>query len=70
MLDLRHHLDVQHLPQLIRLAQLVESVHLTNVQDDIVWRFGSKQEYTAKSAYKLHFLGAVGIDFNKLIWNG
>ncbi|KAK1609205.1 hypothetical protein QYE76_032878 [Lolium multiflorum] len=48
LLDLRHNLDVQHLPQLLRLAQLVEAVQLTNDPDDIIWRFGSKQVYTAR----------------------
>jgi hypothetical protein len=41
LLDLRHNLDVQHLAQLFRLAELVESVQLTNEVDDIMWRFGS-----------------------------
>jgi hypothetical protein len=70
LLDLRHHLDVQHLPQLFRLAHLIDSVHLTQQPDDITWRFGAKPYYSAGSAYRLQFLGAVGTDFKKIIWKG
>jgi hypothetical protein len=70
LLDLRHNLDVQHLPQLLKLAELVEPVQLTNEPDDIMWRFGSKQVYTARSAYMIQFLGAVKTDFTKLAWKG
>ncbi|KAM0853990.1 hypothetical protein ACQ4PT_050734 [Festuca glaucescens] len=63
-------LDVQHLPQLFRLAHLLESVQLTDEHDDIAWKFGDKEVYTARSAYMLQFLGAVGTDFKRLIWKG
>jgi hypothetical protein len=67
LLDLRHNLDVQHLPQLFRLSQLIESIHLTDEPDDITWQFGAKPTYYARSAYRLHFLGAVRTDFMRLI---
>ncbi|KAM0847321.1 hypothetical protein ACQ4PT_055094 [Festuca glaucescens] len=70
LLDLRHHLDIEHLPQLFRLAQLLESVQLTDEPDDIAWKFGGKEVYTTRSAYMLQFLGAVGTDFKRLIWKG
>jgi hypothetical protein len=70
LLDLRHHLDVQHLPQLFRLAHLIDSIHLTDEPDDITWRFGAKPYYSARSAYRLQFLGAVATDFKKIIWKG
>jgi hypothetical protein len=70
LLDIRLHLDTHHLPQLFRLAQLIESIHLTDVPDDIAWKFGGKNFYTASSAYKLQFLGATGSDFKRMIWKG
>jgi hypothetical protein len=70
LLDLRLHLDTEHLPQLFSLAQLIESVQLTDEPDHIAWKFGGNQTYSAKSAYMLQFLGAVGTDFKKLIWRG
>jgi hypothetical protein len=54
LFDQRHHLDVHHLPQLLKLAELVERVCEL---DDIVWRFGNKTFYTVPSAYMLQFLG-------------
>jgi hypothetical protein len=53
LIDLRHHLDVHHLPQLLKLAELVERVQLTDEPDDIIWRFGNKTFYTSRSAYTL-----------------
>jgi hypothetical protein len=70
LFDQRHHLDVHHLPQLLKLAELVERVQLTNEPDDIVWRFGNKTFYTARSAYMLQFWGATRTDYSKIIWKG
>jgi hypothetical protein len=68
--DLRFQLSIDHLPQLLFLAQLLEEVTLSNERDEISWRFDTKGSYTAGSAYKIQFLGATNTNFKKVVWSG
>uniref|UniRef100_A0ACD5UP66 Uncharacterized protein n=1 Tax=Avena sativa TaxID=4498 RepID=A0ACD5UP66_AVESA len=49
---------------------MLEGVHLSAEPDTIAWRFGSKSTYSARSAYQLHFIGAMSTGYKKLIWKG
>jgi hypothetical protein len=68
--DLRFSLDESHSTQLSRLETLLSDVNLSDARDDISWTFGNKNHYTARSAYQLQFIGAVGTDFRKIVWRG
>jgi hypothetical protein len=68
--DLRFHLSIDHIPQLIDLAERLEEVTLNNTPDDIEWRFDSKGSYSAGSAYKIQFIGAMTTNFKKTVWTG
>jgi hypothetical protein len=56
--DLKAKLDVHHEPQLTRLAELIDTVQLNNSKDDIFWRVGKRDEYSASSVYMMNFMGA------------
>ncbi|KAK1607416.1 hypothetical protein QYE76_031089 [Lolium multiflorum] len=68
--DLRFHLSIDHLPQLLGLAERLEEVTLTGTPDDITWRFDSKGSYSAGSAYKIQFIGATTTNCMKTVWSG
>lgn len=57
--------------ELYLLASHLDTVTLTVGQTDtITWRFNSKEEYTASSAYRLQFAGSMAMEGYKLIWSG
>jgi mannosylglycoprotein endo-beta-mannosidase len=69
LLDLRHGLTTDVLPELINLARMIDEVHLdATTRDTIRWRLDASGEYTAKSAYLMQFTGAIDTDFCTSIW--
>uniref|UniRef100_A0A8R7V8T8 Reverse transcriptase zinc-binding domain-containing protein n=1 Tax=Triticum urartu TaxID=4572 RepID=A0A8R7V8T8_TRIUA len=67
--DLSRGLTDQMLPELLRLAALLDTVQLHDGQDDsIAWHFTESHEYTARSAYLLQFEGSVPMENYNLIW--
>ena len=69
--DLAHGLTDGMVDELTRLASLLDSVQLTgNAPDQIVWRFTADQTYTARSAYRIQFLGSVPPEATNLLWAG
>jgi hypothetical protein len=68
--DLRFSLDESHSTELLRLEELLNDIQLSDVRDEIAWSFGSKNYYTARSAYQLQFIGAVQTDLQKIVWKG
>jgi len=47
--------SISEMVSFTRLWDLVQNVHLTDVQDSITWKWTSNGEYTAKSAYQIFF---------------
>jgi hypothetical protein len=67
--DLVKGLNDQILPELTRLATLLDEVQLHEGQDDaICWRFTESLEYSARSAYLLQFEGSIPTENYNLIW--
>lgn len=60
----------QHFAEFINLWTMISEVELQPETDDqITWRFASNGQYSAKSAYRIQFEGAVGTNFENIIWN-
>ena len=58
-----------HLHQYFELWLLLLDVHLDpHMPDDIHWKLTESGEYTAKSAYKMQFMGTIASAMEKTIW--
>jgi hypothetical protein len=68
--DPKAKLDVHHDPQLTSLAELIDKVQLNNSKNDIFWRVGKRDEYSASSVYMMNFMGAKKTDYKSLVWKG
>jgi hypothetical protein len=67
--DLRFGLSPEMLPELTALAQLIDEVQLNETQpDSIRWRLEESGDYSAKSAYRVQFSGAIYSDFPATVW--
>ena len=48
---------VEEMAEFVRLWDLVQGIQLSEAEDEIIWKFNSDGQYTAKSAYELQFKG-------------
>ena len=48
---------VEEMAEFVRLWDLVQGVQLSEAEDEIIWKFNSDGQYTAKSAYEVQFKG-------------
>lgn len=57
--------------ELMELATMIQNLVLQEGQPDtIAWRFTQDHEYSARSAYRLQFVGSTTMEGHKLIWSG
>ncbi|KAK1604703.1 hypothetical protein QYE76_028376 [Lolium multiflorum] len=58
-----------HLSQFVELWVELQGVHLNEEDaDDISWKLTANGQYSAKSAYELHFLGSTFSSLHKTVW--
>ena len=57
-----------HLAQFVELWILLHDFHLSDIADSISWKLTESGEYTAKSAYKMQFLGTVSSSMYTSVW--
>ncbi len=61
--------EADHVQQFVRLWTMIRRMNpLTEDQDSIHWDLTANGQYSAKSAYRLQFLGATRSAFNQTIW--
>ena len=58
-----------HFSQFVNLWSLTTNVQLNNdVGDEIRWKLTADGEYSAKSAYKMQFMGTISSSMDKSVW--
>ena len=68
-IDMHCELTWNHVTQFIELWSLLSHINISqDVHDTIIWKLSPNGEYSAKSAYKAQFMGAILTPMNKVIW--
>ena len=58
-----------HVAQFVDLWILLQDVNLDHdVDDEITWRLTANGQYTAASAYKAQFFGAISTNMKRMVW--
>ncbi|KAE8798739.1 Alpha-galactosidase [Hordeum vulgare] len=62
-------LSIKHMVHFVDLWVHLEQFQIiTDMEDDISWKFEAKGEYSAAFAYRIQFLGSMTTTMNKTIW--
>ena len=68
-IDMHCELTWNHVTQFVELWSLLSHINISqDVHDTIIWKLSPNGEYSAKSAYKAQFMGAILTPMNKVIW--
>jgi hypothetical protein len=61
--------NYEHVVQFVNLWTKIQTIHLVeDTKDDISWTLTTNGQYSAASAYKAQFFGAISINMNMLVW--
>jgi hypothetical protein len=69
MIKLGNDFTMAHFSQFLDLWTLCQGVQLHEaVDDDITWNITANGQYSAKSAYKVQFIGSAASYLHKSVW--